>query len=409
MNRLQRIASDAFASLLAHKQRTLLMILVLSVGTSVLSATIVIGQGTQEKIMEMVRVHNLDMIMVRSGGEVQIFAPQADQGFASLLEADARAVETEVPNLELVSAVQNQRNINIVFEDRSTVTRAFGVGSDWADIRYRDLVESEFISDADVASMARVVILGITVANTLFPEGGAIGRVIRIENDPYTVKGIFAEVGAGPGEENFDNRIVVPYTTSSRRLFNRPYLEQIVMRVADTEQMAETAERVRALLRVRHSIGPGEQDDFFVREPEDVVDAAFATSSTMFTLMAAISIVALIAGGMVIMNMMLIAVSQRAREIGLRRAMGARASDITWQFLFESLFVALVGGFVGVVVGIAGASALAAAGLASSQVTWLPFAIALAACTVIGLAFGVFPARKAARIDPVQSLQGRMT
>jgi putative ABC transport system permease protein len=208
-------------------------------------------------------------------------------------------------------------------------------------------------------------------------------------------------------EEDFDDRIVIPYSTSARRLLNRPFLEQIVLRVRDTNLIPETAERVRDLLRVRHNIGQGRPDDFFVREPQDVADTASKTPKMLFALMAGISLVALIGGGLVIMNLMLIAVSQRSREIGLRRAIGARTGDITQQFLLESVFVALIGGVVGVAIGLVAAWGLDAAGLVVSRITWLPFVVAFVACTVVGLVFGVQPARKAAHLDPAASLSGR--
>jgi len=408
MSRVERTAKDVFFSLLANKQRALLMMLGVAAGVAVLSAVIAIGQGTRERVMDLVQVHNLDMIMVRAGGEVQVFAPGADRGLASLSEPDARAIESEIPNVELLSGTQNKRDINVVFQDRALKTRAFGVEPNWAEIRYRPLAEGEFISAADMASTARVVVLGSTVAKGLFPDGGAVGQVIRIENDPYTVKGVFTETGATANpEENFDDRLVVPMTTSAERLFSRPYLEQIVLRVPDLERIPETAESIRALLRTRHSIGPGEQDDFFVREPDNVVDAAFETPRTLFALMLGVSIVALIAGGLIIMNLMLVSVAQRAGEIGLRRAVGARASDITRQFLLETVFVTVAGGLAGVVLGLAIALGLEAADLAVSRVTWLPFVVALVACTAVGLAFGAYPARKAAHIDPATTLRGR--
>jgi ABC-type antimicrobial peptide transport system permease subunit len=406
MGRSQRIAGDVLASLLAHKPRTFLMMLGLVVGVAVLSAVIIIGQGTQERIMGLVQMHGLDMLMVRAGGEMQVFAPQADRGLASLVEADARAIEAEIPNIEMASVVQNQRGITVVHEDQSVTTRAFGVEPAWMEIRRWGIAEGDFISESDIGSLARVVMLGAKIARELFPEGGSVGRIVRVAGDPYTVKGVFVEMGASAGGDDWDDRIVVPFATSSRRLFNRPYLEQIVIRVSDVRQMADTAARVRALLRVRHGIGPSENDDFFVREPEDVEGAALETSTTLMALLIATSVVALIAGGLVIMNLMLIAVSQRSREIGLRRAVGARASDITRQFLLESLFIALAGGLLGTALGVAVAAALGALGVANSRITWVPFALALGACMAIGIAFGVRPARQAARMDPAASLRG---
>jgi putative ABC transport system permease protein len=408
MSRSRRIARDVLSSLPAQRSRVLLMMIGLAVGVGVLSAVIVIGQGARERILGLVERHGLDMVMVRAGGEVQVFAPQADRGLASLLEGDVRAIEAEVPYVDLVSGVQNSRGINVVYEDRSAVTRAFGVEPSWLAIRHRDVAEGEFLSESDMAAMARVAVIGIKVARTLFPDGGAIGRTVRVNNDPYTVKGVFIELGTdAAGIDDWDDRIVVPLTTSARRLFNRPYLEQIVVRVADVQRVPETAERIRELLTLRHGIAPAQPPDFFVREPDDVEGAALETTSTLSALLLAISIVALVAGGLVIMNVMVASVSQRSREIGLRRAMGARASDISRQFLLESLFVALGGGAVGVVAGIAIAAVLGAAGIASSRITWVPFAVALAACVAVGLVFGIHPARAAARVDPAASLRGR--
>lgn len=410
MSRSQRIARDVLTSLMSNKQRVFLMMLGVAAGVAVLSAVIAIGQGTRERVMELVQVHNLDMIMVRAGGEVQIFAPQADRGLASLTEPDARAIEAEISDIGKVSVVQNQRGINLIYQDRSALTRVFGVDSGFSEIRYRPVSQGEFITDADVASMARVAVLGDKVAKTLFPDGDAVGRVIRVENDPYTVKGVFREIGqTANGEEDQDDRLVIPYTTSARRLLNRPYVEQIVINVPNLENIPLVAERIRTLLRGRHGIDAGENDDFFVREPDDVVDAAMQTPATLFALMAAVSVVALIAGGLVIMNLMLIAIAQRSREIGLRRAVGARASDISRQFLLESVFIALAGGAVGLVVGLAVATGLDAVGLAVSRITWLPIAVGFLACIGVGIVFGVQPARKAAHIDPATTLRGRAT
>jgi putative ABC transport system permease protein len=408
MSRTERIGRDVLASLLAHKQRAFLMMLGVAIGVAVLSAVIAVSQGTSARVMELVRNHSLDMILVRSGGEVQIFAPQVERGLAALFPEDASAIQAQIPNIELMSVVQNKSDVHIVYENRSAVARLFGVDPDWAEIRYVPLTEGEFISQADMTSLARVAYLGDNVAMMLFPEGGAVGRTIRVDNDPYVVKGVFRRVGGNlDGAADPDSRLVIPYTTSARRLLNRPFVEQIVMRVSNTALIPETAEQVRALLRVRHNIDQGEPDDFFVREPENVVDTAFETPRILFSLMVALSIVALIGGGIVIMNLMLISVSQRSKEIGLRRAIGARAGDITQQFLLESLFISLMGGIAGVAAGLALAWGLDTAGLVVAEITWLPFVASLAACTLVGLAFGVQPARKAAHLDPAASLRGR--
>ncbi|HLA89265.1 MAG TPA: ABC transporter permease [Gemmatimonadaceae bacterium] len=405
MNRAQRITRDALTSLLASRSRALLMMLGPAAAVAVLSTVIVTTQGAREQVMALVSKHSLDMLMVRAGAEVQIFAPRADRGLAVLFEDDARAIEAEIAHVRMVSPVQNQRGIEVVVRDRVVTTRAFGVDSDWMVLRRWGMAEGEFLSDADLAVAGRVVMLGAKVARDLFPEGGAVGQTVRVANDPYTVKGVFIEMGASAGGDDWDDRIVVPFTTSARRLLNRPYLEQIVLRVDDVSRVRETAERVRALLRTRHNIGPGEADDFFVREPEDVERAAVETSSALRALLVAVSIIAQVAGGLATANLMLTGVSQRVHEIGLRRAAGAREADITRQFLTECVVVSLGGGILGTAIGVAVALGLSAAGLASSRITWVPFGAALLASVTIGVAAGLHPARKAARLDPAKSVR----
>lgn len=407
MSRTRRIVRDAMASVSAHRGRTGLMVLGLAAAVAVLSAVIVAGQGARAEMMALVSKHGLDMLMVRAGGEVQVFAPRADRGLAVLFAEDAEAIAREVPGIELASPVQNQRGISVVHEDRSVITRAFGVNQDWMTIRRWGMAEGDFVSADDMASMSRVVMLGAKVARDLFPAGEAVGKPVRVNNDPYTVKGVFIEMGASAGGDDWDDRIVVPFSTASRRLFNRPSLEQVVIRVADARRLPETAERVRSLLRVRHQIGTGEPDDFFVREPEDVEGAAVATTSTATTLLVVLSLIALLAAGVVVTTLMLASVRQRTHEIGLRRATGARESDIRRQFLFESLLVALAGGAIGVMIGVVVALALSASGVAAARVTWLPFAAAFMACLVIGLVAGMIPARAAAAVQAASSLRER--
>lgn len=407
MSRTMRLARHVSATLRANPMRTLLLMSGMMVGVAVLAAVIILGQGTRGRILELVGKHGLDMIMVRAGGDAQVFAPTADRGLASLTEGDVRAIEREVPGVRLLSGTQNLRGISVVAGDRQVTTRAFGVEPDWMAVRRWGVAEGEFIDAADMAATARVVLLGAGVARQLFPNGGAVGETIRVNGDPYVVKGVFIEMGTNAGGDDWDDRVVVPMTTSARRLFNRPYLEQIVMLVDDARRVPEVAERVRDLLRVRHNIGPGQPDDFFVREPEDIEEAALDTSNTLTTLLVALAGVALLAGALVIMNLMVASVSARRHEIGLRRALGARAADIERQFLLEAVGVSVGGGVVGLVFGVSAALLIGALGLGESRLTWLPFAAALVACVTIGLAAGVVPARRAAQVPAAVALRER--
>jgi putative ABC transport system permease protein len=381
------------------------MMLGLVIGVASLTAVICIGQGTRAKVMHMVAKQGWDLIMVRAGSAKQVLAPTTDRTIASLVEADAQAIEAELGNIRYVSSVQAQRGWEVIAGDQSVKTRIFGVGPTWHHIRHRPAGQGEFLSQADVVSMSKVAVLGWRTAKLLFGEANPVGQTIRIGTEAFQVKGVFEEAGVTPGGDDWDDRVVIPFTTSSKRLFGRLYLEQIVVQVRDPRKLPQTAERIRQLLRERHQLRPGAEDDFFVREPQDVKAAGLKTSSTLTTLLLAVSGIALLVGGIVIMNLMLISVSQRTHEIGLRRTVGARQRDILGQFLLESLGVALVGGLLGALAGAGVASLLAWRGVAVSEVTWIPFAIALSACGLVAVVFGLYPARKAARVDPVAALR----
>ena len=405
MKRTLRLGQEACASLLANRLRAFLMMLGLVIGVASLTAVICIGQGTQAQVMKMVVKQGWDLIMIRAGAEKQLLAPTTDRAIASLVEADAQAIESTLGNIRYVSSVQNMRGWEVIYSTNSTKTRIFGVGPTWHYIRHRPVERGEFISQADVVNMNRVAILGFRTATNLFGNANPVGQSIRIGKEAFRVKGVFEEAGIAPGGDDWDDRVVIPFTTSSKQLFGRLYLEQIVIQVRDPRKLSQTAEQIRKLLRERHQIRAAADDDFFVREPTDVKEAALKTSSTLTTLLMAISGIALLVGGIVIMNVMLISVSQRSHEIGLRRTVGARQKDILGQFLMEALGVALVGGLLGAAGGVGLASLLSWAGVAVSQVTWIPFALGIISCGLVAVVFGLYPARRAAQVNPVVALR----
>jgi len=405
MKRILRLLRQAVDTLLSNRLRSFLMMLGLVIGIASLTAVICIGQGTRAQVMDMVGKQGWDLIMVRAGSAKQVFAPTTDRTIASLLEGDAQAIEAGLGNIRYVSPVQNQRGWEVVYGDRSVKTRIFGVGPAWHLIRRRSVERGEFLTQADLVNMTRVTVLGFRTAKMLFDAADPVGQSIRIGNEAFQVKGVFVEAGITPGGDDWDDRIVIPITTSSKRLFGRLYLEQIVVQVRDARRLPQTAEQIRALLRERHQMRPGAEDDFFVREPEDLKTAALATSSTLTKLLIAISAISMLVGGVVIMNLMLISISQRVHEIGLRLTVGARRRDILGQFLFEALLIALAGGLLGAIGGAGIASLLARTGVAVSKITWVPFAISILSCGLVAVVFGLYPAGKASRLDPVAALR----
>lgn len=403
MSRQTKTIREAYIALASNRLRSLLMMIAIAIGVGSLTAVMTIGQGTRDHILELIARHGLDMIMVRPGGTEQIFAPETDRTVVALTMDDTEAIARSIPNVLRTSSVQNERDWDVVFGDQTIRQRIFAVEPGWAAVRRRGGFRyGEMFTEEDLQRAERLAVLGSVTSETLFGDENPVGRTIRIGNDPYRVVGVFNTIGtSAAGSEDWDFRIVIPFRTGMRRLFGRPYLEQIIVQVRDIDELADTAEEMRGLLRQQHGIASGAPDDFFVREPEDVEEAAFSTSDTLNNLLIATSAIALLVGGLIIMNVMLVSVSERVQEIGLRRAAGARQRDIVSQFLTEALLITLAGGAVGVLVGVAASLLLSE----FAELTWLPFVIALVSSCAVALVFGVYPARKAAAVDPIVSLR----
>jgi len=402
MTKPTKIVHEACAALLSHKLRSFLMMIAIVIGIASLTAVICIGQGTRDEIMGRVGKHGNDMIMVRPGGTKQVFAPDKDRALVSLSPEDTEAIEASLSNIRRISSVQNERNWDVSYQDKTVKQRIFGVEPAWAEIRRSDgLHLGKPMSEDDVQRASRVGILGWITWKELFGDEDPVGATIRVGDNPFEVIGVFPELGAAAGKDDWDFRVVVPKSTSTKRLFGRTHLEQIVIQVQDPEKLHETAEQVRAVLRENHGLADGDPDDFFVREPKHIADAALSTSKTLNNLLYATSGIALLIGGIVIMNIMLLSVSERAREIGLRRALGARRRDILGQFLTEALAVTLAGGVLGIVCGVAASILLAE----HVKITGVSLAVSIVSCSAVALLFGLYPARKAAAVDPVVAMR----
>ncbi|MBC8874320.1 MAG: ABC transporter permease [Planctomycetes bacterium] len=402
MAKQTKIIREACVALASHKLRTFLMMISIVIGIASLTAVICIGQGTKAEIMGRVGKHGNDMIMVRPGGTMQVFAPDKDRALVSLKPEDTATIEERLSNIRRIASVQNERNWDVSYKDKTVKQRIFGVEPEWANIRRSDGIHlGRALEEGDEQGAARVGVLGWITWKELFGDEDPVGATIRVGDNPFEVVGVFPELGAAAGKDDWDFRVVVPKSTSTKRLFGRPHLEQIVIQVQDAEKLHETAEQVRAVLRENHGLAPDAEDDFFVREPKHIADAALSTSKTLNNLLYATTGIALLIGGIVIMNIMLLSVSERAREIGLRRALGARRRDILGQFLTEALAVTLAGGVVGVACGVAASVLLAE----HVKITGVSLAVSIVSCSAVALLFGLYPARKAAAVDPVVAMR----
>ena len=275
----------------------------------------------------------------------------------------------------------------------------------WSEIRNFGPSRGEFVSEEDVSFANRVCLIGQTVKKNLFGDTDPIGQTIRIKDVPFTVKGELKWKGISSAGRDRDDRIIIPISAFFKRLFRDVYLTQIVITVTYVSKIDKTIGDVRALLRERHKIAVNEPDDFAMRTPRDLIDLAYGTRKSLINLLTGIAVISLLVAGIVITNIMLASVSARKHEIGIRRAFGARKGDIMAQFLIESILISFMGGIVGIILGFAGSFLLSGSQVATSIVTPLALVIAVVACTIISVVFGIYPARKAADQNPVTVLR----
>jgi putative ABC transport system permease protein len=393
--------------LTGNKLRTFFMMLGILIGIAALTVIVSVGQGAKLQVMQrMEKMGAFSAVMVVPGGGVTRGMGGVDTTPATLTAEDAQAMGTEVPNVTDVALVQVNQNMAIKVGGQFTTTPVWGVTPNYPRIRPVPVSRGEFFGPEEQASSARVAVLGPETAAALFGDADPVEETIRIENVPFKVIGVLKRQGASPGGGNLDDRILIPQATAARRLFNVTHLSQLVVQVKANGDVADAAERVKAVLRERHRIAPGMPDDFSVRIAEQMLGVLTGTSQTLTIFLSIVAGLSLLVGGFIVMNIMLIAVSERTKEIGLRRAVGARRRDILLQFILEAGAVTAAGGLIGVLLGVAGA--LLASRLMGwpAAISWPAIIGAVFFAGVVGLVFGVQPARKAAALRPVEALRG---
>lgn len=401
-----RISKVAIKILWVNKMRSFFMMLGIIIGIATLTIIVSLGEGSKQQVIERMKKMGADAsLMVRPGSGSQRGIPGGQAGITSLTLEDANAIEDYIGNVKHIAPTTVKGSVPVKYGNQSSTPTVFGVTPIWRIVRTFDVERGEFISDEDIATVAKVCLVGQQVVQDLFETEDPIGKFILINNVNFQVKGVLEKKGASTGGGNLDNRILVPLSTSLRRLFNQAYLNQIVIQLSNVSGMYETAAEVKALLRERHHLAQDEPDDFSVRIPEEAVKTATAVSDTMTILLSLIAGISLIAGGVVLMNIMLISVTERKREIGIRKAVGARRRDILLQFLIESIAVTFTGGLIGFVVGYLGADVTTLIAQTPSAFSWKVFALAFGFSALVGIFFGVQPARKAAALDPIEALR----
>jgi len=400
----------ALGALRAHLLRTGLTMLGIIIGVGAVIAMVSVGAGAQRRISEQIRSLGSNAIVVMSGASTSGGIRWGLGTQLTLTEEDARAIAIEVPSIE-VAAPSVRGAAQTVFGNTNWSTVIQGVTPDYLIAREWGVATGKMFGPEDVDAAAKVAVVGETVWTSLFGDSDPIGQTIRIKKVPFTVVGVLEPKGQSSFGQDQDDVILIPISTAKKKVLGRvtqsnPRSVQAVnVRVKDADLMGEAEDQIRDLLRQRHRLQPGQDDDFQIRVLAELFAAQEESARVMTMLLAAIASVSLLVGGIGIMNIMLVSVTERTREIGLRMAVGARSRDILAQFLIEAVTLAIAGGVVGIACGLGGSQAIASFAGWTTDVQPEAIGLAFVFSGAVGIFFGFYPARKASRLDPIDALR----
>jgi len=400
----QVLLKVAGKSILKNKMRTLLTMLGVIIGVGAVSVLAAVGTGARSQIESQIRNLGTNLIVITPGSTTQGGVSQGAQSFNRLTLEDVRALEEQAYLLAAVSPIIASRG-QIVGGAGNWVASAEGVDHDYAIIRDWPLARGTFFQEEDVRGNGRVVVLGNTVAQALFPYEDPVGAQIRIRDVPFTVIGVLAPKGQTAEGRDLDDVVLLPYTTAQIRLSGRQFIPQILAATHSPQDIPAAQAEIRAILRDLHGLAPNEADVFQVRNQSELTEAASETARIMTLLLSAIAGISLLVGGIGIMNIMLVSVTERTREIGLRLALGARGSDVLTQFLVEAVVMSLAGGVVGIALGFTGSEVVRALTGWNTMISPEIVFLALGFAAAVGVFFGFYPARRAAALDPIEALR----
>jgi putative ABC transport system permease protein len=396
----------AFRALARNKMRSILTMLGIIIGVSAVIAMVSIGQGAQASVQEQIASVGTNLLFVGAGsqnvGGVRSGTGQTNRN--TLTVEDIEAIRREIPSVAMATPSVNARS-QLIFQNQNWNSQVQGVNEQFLQIRKWDVQSGEFFTEADVRTAARVVVIGQTIAENLFPGMDPVGQTLRVRELPFRVVGVMRAKGQDPGGRDQDDILFAPYSTVQKKLLAITYVQFAYVSAISPDATYTAQEQIADLLRQRHRLAPNEEDDFFVRNLTDVAEAAEETNRIMTILLGSIASVSLLVGGIGIMNIMLVSVTERTREIGIRMAIGARSSAVRKQFLIESIVLSLIGGFIGIIFGIA-------ISIIIPQMLGWPTLVSISAIAgsvifsaAVGIFFGYYPARKAAALDPIEALR----
>jgi putative ABC transport system permease protein len=404
ITRLGNITLVGLRAIARNKMRSSLTMLGIIIGVGCVIVVVAIGAGASQSIQNTINSLGSNFIMIFPGAATS-GGMRGFTGQSNLTVEDADAIKAEAPAVAYVSPMV-RTNAQVVAGELNWGTQIWGAGVDWPFIRAWNVAQGSFFTDQDVRVATKVCVLGNTVADNLFPSGDAVGQTVRIKNVPFKVVGVLERKGGSMGGgQDQDDQIVAPYTTVMKRLQGQTRINMIYAASASPERVQEAEDQMDALLRQRHRIARGADPDFNMRSQEEIAQTSQQQMGILKTLLLSIAAVSLFIGGIGIMNIMLVSVTERTREIGIRMAIGAKGRHVMLQFLFEAVTLSIVGGLIGVLLGV-GISSLVAKFLnwpivVSTASIVLSFGVA----GTVGVTFGFFPALKASQLDPIEALR----
>jgi putative ABC transport system permease protein len=386
--------------------RTLLTMLGIIIGVAAVITTVGIGNGAKAQIEAQIATLGQNVILVFSGSMTRSGVHTGWGGAGTLTIEDADAIRREIPSVIGVSP-ELRSSSQVTAGNQNWVPQILGESPDYFDIRQWPIIDGASFSEQDVRGANKVAVIGKTTAQQLFGSDNPIGQVLRIgvKNVPFTIVGLLSPKGLSMNGSDQDDIVIVPYTSAMKRILGVTTLRSINVQAADAKLLPVVQQQITELLRQRHRVQPGRDDDFTVRGQQDIAEMATAQSKTMGMLLAAVALVSLIVGGIGIMNIMLVSVTERTREIGIRMAVGARSGDVLLQFLIEAVTLSLIGGLIGISLGIAASKAVQLWMLWPIKIPIPWMVVAFLSSAVIGIAFGFYPAWKASRLDPIDALR----
>lgn len=396
----------AITALWANKMRSLLTMLGIIIGVGAVIAMVSIGMGIRKQVEDSISRLGSNMLIINASATKNAAGVRQAAGSNVRLKLeDAEAIKKKVDNIDYVSP-QVQRKYQIVNGNQNWNTDVVGVVPDYMYIRSLSIANGTFVTEKDVESRARVAVIGMTVASNLFGEDvNPVGKNIRINNDPFKVIGILESKGQSSMGQDQDDIVIVPITTATSRIMAIDYIQQISVQVNSADKMDNVQAQIENLMRQRHKITGDKEDDFTVRNLTSIMETMTSTSTMLTILLGSVAGISLLVGGIGIMNIMMVSVTERTREIGIRKALGATYRNIMFQFLIEAVFVGIIGGIIGIGFGCGLAVAISQIGDFNTVITAEPIVVSFMFSVGISLFFGIYPARKAAKLDPIEALR----